>query len=104
MNGDYLLRTDDQAAPLAVWPQRSHRPDSAVLPAPAHRVGAARKITSGHSRYLFAAGSHESKEKLDGMNRVPGEIEVVVLFHGAGAPSVHTYRIRVFRTSCDLVK
>src|SRR5216683_7586701 len=79
MDRDHLFGPDHEASPLAVGPQRSHGPDSTVLPTPDNHVGAAGKISSGHTRHMFAAGSHKCKKKLDGMNRVPGEIEIIVL-------------------------
>src|SRR5438094_3938283 len=63
-------------------PKRTHRAQPAVFPLTHDDVG----VRRGDTRDLFAAASHQGVEQLDGVNRVPGKIELMVRLDGSRLP------------------
>src|ERR1022692_3397297 len=78
---DDLLGAKDHRAIVAVGTERAHGADAAVLPAAHDDVGIWRIGTAD----FFAARTHQRIEQFDGMDGVPGELELVMRLQGAGA-------------------
>src|ERR1051326_8831160 len=69
-------------AVVAVRAQCPSGTDTAVFPASDDDVGIGRR----RSRDLFAACAHDGVERLDGMDCVPRQIELMMFFEWSGAP------------------
>src|SRR5664280_147415 len=74
---------ENDCAKCAVRSYGADCSDTAILPDSGHHIG----IGGRGARYLLYTGSHDGEEHLDGMNCVPGKIELVMFFKWPWSPN-----------------
>ncbi len=89
-----LIVVENDCTSCAIRPDGADRSDTAILPDSGHHIG----IGGIGARYLLYTGPHDGEEHLDGMNCVPGEIQLLMLFEWPWSP--HSGSSEIWRTQC----
>src|SRR5262249_9444989 len=93
MSYDDLASAVNERAIVTIGSRCVHCTQAAVLPHASHHIIIHRRC-AGHG---LASRSHQRKEKLNRMDRIPGKIEIMMGLERARTPGSDTARVRHLR-------